>query len=86
ARRKRTWWPLSAGAVQHAKTDFVPDVSSLFCQNLKMDLAIDDCDARIIRYYESFNAVVEDNILYGLLGADNVTEAGRKRCITATTY
>ncbi|POM74327.1 hypothetical protein PHPALM_8731 [Phytophthora palmivora] len=49
------------------KNEFVPDATSLFRQKLKMDLSIDDCDARIFRYYEDFNGIVEDNGLQGLL-------------------
>eukprot|EP00644_Phytophthora_capsici_P010652 jgi/Phyca11/104208/e_gw1.9.870.1 len=60
------------------KNEFVPDVTSLFRQKLKMDLMIDDCDARIFRYYEDFNAIMEDNGLQGLIGGDNVAEAGHK--------
>ncbi|KAG2946447.1 hypothetical protein PC128_g25391 [Phytophthora cactorum] len=58
------------------KNEFVPDVTSLFRQKLKMDLSIDDCDARIFRYYEDFNGIVEDNGLQGLIGAGNESEAG----------
>ncbi|EEY67176.1 uncharacterized protein PITG_04117 [Phytophthora infestans T30-4] len=36
------------------KNEFVPDVSSLFRANLRMNMTIDDCDARIFRYYEYF--------------------------------
>ncbi|GMF35886.1 unnamed protein product [Phytophthora fragariaefolia] len=38
------------------KNEFVPDVTSLFRHKLKMDLSIDDCDARVFGYYEDFNA------------------------------
>ncbi|OWZ02003.1 hypothetical protein PHMEG_00026515, partial [Phytophthora megakarya] len=44
----------------------------------KMDLSIDDCDARVFRYYEDFNGIMEDNGLHGLMGADNTTDAGYK--------
>ncbi|KAE8894308.1 hypothetical protein PF005_g3872 [Phytophthora fragariae] len=43
-----------------------------------MDLLIDDYDARIFRYYEDFNRIVEDNGLQGLIGADNEDDAGYK--------
>ncbi|OWZ03892.1 LOW QUALITY PROTEIN: hypothetical protein PHMEG_00024301 [Phytophthora megakarya] len=42
------------------KNGFVPDVTSLFRQNLRMDPSIDDCDARIFRYYEGFNENTDD--------------------------
>ncbi|OWY97786.1 hypothetical protein PHMEG_00031597 [Phytophthora megakarya] len=34
------------------KNDFMPAITSLFCQKLKMDLSIDGCDARVFRYYK----------------------------------
>ncbi|GMF24190.1 unnamed protein product [Phytophthora lilii] len=60
------------------KNEFVPDVTSLFRQKLKMDLSIDDCDARVFRYYGDFNSIMEDNGLQGLIGADNGSEPGYK--------
>ncbi|POM74029.1 Hypothetical protein PHPALM_9063 [Phytophthora palmivora] len=75
------------GAVQARcrtlKNEFVPDVTSLFRQKLKMDLSIDDCDARVFRYYEDFNGIMEDNDLQGLIGADNTTDAGFKNRMKA---
>ncbi|POM61663.1 hypothetical protein PHPALM_29289, partial [Phytophthora palmivora] len=65
------------------KNEFVPDVSSLFRANLRMDLTIDDCDARIFRYYEDFNGIVEDNGLQGLMGADDMQEANYKNRMKA---
>ncbi|OWY99894.1 hypothetical protein PHMEG_00029027, partial [Phytophthora megakarya] len=65
------------------KNEFVPDVSSLFRANLRMDLTIDDCDARIFRYYEDFNGIVEDNGLQGLMGADNKEGANYKNRMKA---
>ncbi|KAL4093277.1 hypothetical protein PRIC1_010711 [Phytophthora ramorum] len=63
---------------QTLKNEFVPDVSSLVRAKLKMDLSIDDCDARIFRYYEDFNGIVEDNGLQGLIGAENEEDSGYK--------
>ncbi|ETI44580.1 hypothetical protein F443_10707 [Phytophthora nicotianae P1569] len=68
------------------KNEFVPDVTSLFRQKLKMDLSIDDCDARVFRYYEDFNGIVEDNGLQGLIGAGDETGVGYKRRIGVTDY
>ncbi|KAE9161461.1 hypothetical protein PF005_g31234 [Phytophthora fragariae] len=65
------------------KNEFVPDVTSLFRQQLKMDLSIDDCDARIFRYYEDYNGIVEDNGLQGLIGNGNEPEAGYKSRLKA---
>ncbi|POM78483.1 Hypothetical protein PHPALM_3984 [Phytophthora palmivora] len=70
------------GAVQARcrtlKNEFVRGVTSLFRQKHKMDLSIPDCDARVFRYYEDFNGIMEDNGLQGLIGADNTTDAGFK--------
>ncbi|KAG3232179.1 hypothetical protein PI124_g22733 [Phytophthora idaei] len=68
---------------QSLKNSFVPDVTSLFRQQLKMDLSIDARDARIFRYYEDFNGIVEDNGLQGLIGSDNEADAGYKRRMKA---
>ncbi|ETO58471.1 hypothetical protein F444_23154, partial [Phytophthora nicotianae P1976] len=60
------------------KNECVPDVTFLFRQKLKMDLSIDDCDARVFRYYEDFNGIVEDNGLQGLIGAGDKAGVGYK--------
>ncbi|KAE8997546.1 hypothetical protein PR002_g19001 [Phytophthora rubi] len=60
------------------KNEFVPDVTSLFRQSLRMDLSVDDCDARVFRYYEDFNGIVEDNGLQGLIGAGSESDTGYK--------
>ncbi|GMF34452.1 unnamed protein product [Phytophthora fragariaefolia] len=57
------------------KNEFVPDVASLFRANLKMDLSVDDCYARIFRYYEDFNGIVENNGLQDLIGAREEDDA-----------
>ncbi|KAJ8566324.1 hypothetical protein ON010_g6802 [Phytophthora cinnamomi] len=68
------------GAVQDrcrtTKNEFAPDVTSLFHQKLQVSLSIDDYDARIFRYYEDFNGIVDDNGLRGLTGDDNEADAG----------
>ncbi|KAK1929790.1 hypothetical protein P3T76_014636 [Phytophthora citrophthora] len=58
------------------KNEYVLDVTSLFRQKLEMDLSIDDNDARVFRYYDNFNAIMEGNRLQGLIGTENTTEAG----------
>lgn len=65
------------------KNEFVPDVTSLFRQQLKVDLSIDDCDARIFCYYEDFNGIVEDNGLQGLIETGNESDAGYKSRLNA---
>ncbi|EGZ14521.1 hypothetical protein PHYSODRAFT_332896 [Phytophthora sojae] len=68
------------------KNEFVPDVMSRFRQKLKIDLSIDDCDARVFRYYEDVNGIIEDNGLQGLIGADNTTDAGCKSRMKARCH
>eukprot|EP00644_Phytophthora_capsici_P001923 jgi/Phyca11/6824/fgenesh1_pm.PHYCAscaffold_14_\ len=58
------------------KNEFVPDVSLLFRAHLRMNRTIDGCDARIFRYNEDFNGIVEDNGLQGLIGNENGADAG----------
>ncbi|KAE9345509.1 hypothetical protein PF008_g8718 [Phytophthora fragariae] len=60
------------------KNEFVPDVTSLFRQSLRMDLSVDDCDARVFRYYEDFNGIGDDNGLQGLIGAGSESDTGYK--------
>ncbi|OWZ22773.1 hypothetical protein PHMEG_0002470 [Phytophthora megakarya] len=55
------------GRCHTLKNGFVPDVTSLFRQNLLMDLPIDGCDERIFRYYEDIHGIMEDNGLQGLI-------------------
>ncbi|OWY99592.1 LOW QUALITY PROTEIN: hypothetical protein PHMEG_00029382 [Phytophthora megakarya] len=65
------------------KNEFVPDVTSLFRKKLKMDLSIDYCEARVLRYYNGFNVVVENSGLHELVGADNMT--GNDSCKSSAT-
>ncbi|KAG2794757.1 hypothetical protein PC110_g22278 [Phytophthora cactorum] len=58
------------------KNDFVPDLTAMFKKQLKMDLSIDDCDARIFRYFDDFNDIIADNGLRHLIGTDNESEDG----------
>lgn len=50
-----------------------------------MHLSIDDCDARILRYYEDFNGIVDDNGLQGLIGADGEDDQAVALQATLTT-
>ncbi|GMG16939.1 unnamed protein product [Phytophthora fragariaefolia] len=65
------------------KNEFVPAITSLFRQQLKMDMSIDDCDARIFRYYEDFDGIAEDNGLQGLIGTGNESDTGYKSRLKA---
>uniref|UniRef100_H3H4K2 Reverse transcriptase/retrotransposon-derived protein RNase H-like domain-containing protein n=1 Tax=Phytophthora ramorum TaxID=164328 RepID=H3H4K2_PHYRM len=60
------------------KNEFVPDVASLFHQSLRMDLSVDGCDARVFRYYEVFNGIVESNGLQRQIGAGSESDTGYK--------
>ncbi|KAG3105672.1 hypothetical protein PI125_g13402 [Phytophthora idaei] len=50
--------------------DRVRDVSRLFANELKMDLGEVDVEARIAKYFMSFDRLVEVNGLSGMLGLD----------------
>ncbi|KAG3023658.1 hypothetical protein PC121_g8414 [Phytophthora cactorum] len=65
------------------KNDFVLDLTAMFNKQLKMDLSIDDCDARIFRYFEDFNGIIADNGLRHLIGTDNESEDGYKNRMKA---
>ncbi|KAG3185707.1 hypothetical protein PC128_g13232 [Phytophthora cactorum] len=94
ARRLKTSWQLSRKPMSSVtdtdimdsvvercgtlKNDFVPDLTAMFNKQLKMDLSIDDCDARIFRYFEDFNGIIADNGLRHLIGTDNESEDGYK--------
>lgn len=52
---------------------YVPDVKSLFRQSLRMDLRVEDCDARIFRYFQDFKRIEEENGLQGLIGRNDPT-------------
>ncbi|OWZ09553.1 hypothetical protein PHMEG_00017725 [Phytophthora megakarya] len=48
--------------------ELVPDVTSLVPQSLHMNLQTDDYDTRILRYFQDFTKIVEENGLQGLIG------------------
>ncbi|KAE9058572.1 hypothetical protein PF010_g30948, partial [Phytophthora fragariae] len=52
----------------HLKNAHVPDLDRLFRDRLKMNLRIDDCDARILHYFADFDRIIEDNGLTAQLG------------------
>ncbi|GMF60915.1 unnamed protein product [Phytophthora fragariaefolia] len=43
-----------------------------------MDLQIDDCDARVFQYFQSFTKIVEDNGLQALIGDGDASAPGYK--------
>ncbi|ETL82072.1 hypothetical protein L917_17701, partial [Phytophthora nicotianae] len=60
--------------------DRVPDVTQLFAKELKMDLAEVDVEARIAKYFMSFDQLVEENGLTSILGRGPAQdEGGRQR-------
>ncbi|ETM39504.1 hypothetical protein L914_14354 [Phytophthora nicotianae] len=60
------------------KNDFIPDITTLFRKSLKMDMQVDDCDARVFQYFQSFTKIVEDNGLQALIGGGNAAGPGYK--------
>ncbi|EEY68975.1 uncharacterized protein PITG_05129 [Phytophthora infestans T30-4] len=65
------------------KNNFVPDVTALFREKLKMDLSIDDYDARVFQYYQDCSRIVENNGPQGLIANDEQKEGAQKRYRTA---
>ncbi|KAG6616359.1 uncharacterized protein IUM83_03835 [Phytophthora cinnamomi] len=60
--------------------DRVPDVTLLFSRGLRMNLSEVDVEARIANYFMTFDRLVEDNGLAGMLGrGPAVGEEGRQR-------
>uniref|UniRef100_H3H259 RNA-directed DNA polymerase n=1 Tax=Phytophthora ramorum TaxID=164328 RepID=H3H259_PHYRM len=60
------------------KNAFIPDVTTLFRKQLKMDMTVDDCDTRVFKYFQAFTKIVEDNGLQALIGSGDVTSLGYK--------
>ncbi|DAZ93240.1 TPA: hypothetical protein N0F65_003056 [Lagenidium giganteum] len=63
---------------QSVKNGFAPDLKTLFATSLKMDMAIDDCEARVFSYFQQFNKIVEDNGLQRLNGRVPQSDSSRK--------
>ncbi|KAG2799850.1 hypothetical protein PC111_g20242 [Phytophthora cactorum] len=58
------------------KNAFIPDLTTLFQKSLKMDMQVDDCDARVFQYFQSFTKIVEDNGLQALIGSGHTASQG----------
>ncbi|POM75373.1 Hypothetical protein PHPALM_7534 [Phytophthora palmivora] len=58
---------------QSLKNEYIPDIKTLFKRELRMDLSVDDCDARVFQYFQDFTRVVEENGLQGLIGMTDPT-------------
>uniref|UniRef100_H3H8G9 Uncharacterized protein n=1 Tax=Phytophthora ramorum TaxID=164328 RepID=H3H8G9_PHYRM len=39
------------------KNAFIPDVTTLFRKQLKMDMTVDDCDTRVFKYFQAFTKI-----------------------------
>ncbi|KAE9006425.1 hypothetical protein PR002_g16479, partial [Phytophthora rubi] len=59
------------------KGAFAPDVKALFKARLHMDLRIDDPEARVLKYFQDFNTIVEEEGLHGLIGRADSTDPER---------
>ncbi|KAE9180668.1 hypothetical protein PF004_g24770 [Phytophthora fragariae] len=53
----------------------IPDMDQLFQDQLRMDLSIEDTEARILDYFVLFDKIVEDHGLAGILGSGREDEA-----------
>ncbi|GMF38278.1 unnamed protein product [Phytophthora fragariaefolia] len=63
---------------QTLKNEYIPDIKTLFKRELRMDLSLDDCDARVFQYFQDFTRIVEENGLQGLIGSADPTSSGHK--------
>ncbi|KAF4128078.1 hypothetical protein GN958_ATG22731 [Phytophthora infestans] len=69
----------------------IPDIDQLFGDRLKMDLRIEDTEARILDYFVLFDKIVKDHGLSGILssGSENEPTYGERmklRCMTLLKY
>ncbi|KAG2979409.1 hypothetical protein PC119_g21488 [Phytophthora cactorum] len=53
---------------QTLKNEYIPDIKTLFKRELRMDLSVDDCDARVFQDFQDFTRIMEENGLQGLIG------------------
>eukprot|EP00644_Phytophthora_capsici_P015123 jgi/Phyca11/127711/e_gw1.71.72.1 len=53
------------------KNEQLPDLDELFRKKLKINLAEDDIDARVLKYYRDFATIIENNGLEKILGVGN---------------
>ncbi|EGZ25812.1 hypothetical protein PHYSODRAFT_421791, partial [Phytophthora sojae] len=58
-------------ALQNSHT---PDMDQLFKDELKMDLKIEDTEARMVNYFVLFDKIVENHGLGGILGSGRENE------------
>ncbi|DBA00052.1 TPA: hypothetical protein N0F65_003718, partial [Lagenidium giganteum] len=63
---------------QSVKNGFALDLKTLFATSLKMDMAVDDCEAPVFSYIKQFNKIVEDNGLQRLIGRVPQLDSSRK--------
>ncbi|KAE8972869.1 hypothetical protein PR003_g21044 [Phytophthora rubi] len=63
---------------KYLKNAFIPEVTTLFRKQLKMDMTVDDWDSRVFQYFQAFTKIVEDNGLQALIGSGDVTIPGYK--------
>ncbi|KAF4145102.1 Aspartyl protease, partial [Phytophthora infestans] len=69
----------------------IPDIDQLFGDRLKMDLRIEDTEARILDYFVLFDKIVEDHGLNGISGSGSENEPTygermKLRCKTLLKY
>ncbi|ETK74000.1 hypothetical protein L915_19124 [Phytophthora nicotianae] len=60
------------------KNAFIPDLATLFRKSLKMDMQVNDCDARVSQYFQPFTKIVEDNGLQALIDGGDAASPGCK--------
>ncbi|POM80973.1 Hypothetical protein PHPALM_1125 [Phytophthora palmivora] len=60
------------------KNEYIPDIKTLFKRELRMELSLDDCDARVFQYFQDFTRIVEENGLQGFIDSTDPTSPGHK--------
>ncbi|EGZ30674.1 hypothetical protein PHYSODRAFT_324001 [Phytophthora sojae] len=53
----------------------IPDMDQLFTEHLRMDLQIEDTEARILNSFVLFDRIIEEHDLSGILGSGREDEA-----------
>ncbi|OWZ07339.1 hypothetical protein PHMEG_00020277, partial [Phytophthora megakarya] len=58
------------------KNEQIPDLDELFKKKLKINLTEDDIDARVLKYYQDFSTIIENQGLGKILGVGDPDAAG----------
>ncbi|KAI9985576.1 hypothetical protein PInf_004957 [Phytophthora infestans] len=68
------------------KNSFVPDLKTLFKAKLRMDMKLDDAEARVLKYFQDITLIVEDEGPHDLIGrSDDADPNSRSKAKTRCT-